>query len=122
RRRAADTEEVEHVEVDEERFIARTRERRRAVRRRHGLERDLLVVRERALADVPRRRLTVEDLLLLAGLLVDALELPRLDDVEVRAAERVDRAGVVEERVAVLRLVLERPAIRDVVLRVAVVV
>ncbi len=111
------------MEVDEERLVTRTGERHRAGCALHRLRGDLVVVRERALADVPRRdRRLVEDASLLTALLVDLLELVPLVDVEVLAVDRVDRARVVEERVAVLHLVEERPAVGPVGDGIAVVV
>jgi len=123
RGRAADAEQVEHVEVDEERLVARAGERGHAPHGPDRLQRDRLVARERAVADVPRRdRDVVHDRLRRAGPLVDLLELVGLGDVEVRAGERIDRAGVVEERRAVLALRVERPAIGDIGDRVTVIV
>jgi hypothetical protein len=124
-RRAADPEQVEDVEVDEERLVARAGEELHAVRAADRLGSDALVgaVGEAAVADVPGRHRDVGgDDVLVARHLVDADDVVALPDVEVLVVERRDRPGVVEEGVAVLHPGLEQEPVDEVGAGVAVVV
>ena len=127
--RLVDVDAVERDgEVDEERVVGRAHEGLAAVRDRlDGAGRDLAVVGDRLRPDVVGRdRQVVRDpqgALQLAPAVVGlAVEVVRLDEVEVRIVDRVDRRRRVEERVRVAEPLAELPPVRDVLAAVAGVV
>ena len=121
-------QQVEDPQVQEERVVGLAGEGRRPPLGElvHRLVAQLAVVRHRRLADVRRRhRHIVGDLRPVRHLLVaqlDQLDVVRLRDVEVRIVQAGDRARVVEERLVVLRVRLERVPEQQVALAVTVVV
>ncbi len=120
-------QQVEDAQVQEERVVGLPGERLRAARRACGSP---ACAACRSPASTPCRRSTAPPARRRrpssstppSGLQLDQLDVVRLRDVEVRVVEALDRTRVVQERLLVLRVRLERVAEQQVFLRVTVAV